>query len=297
MIKYYLTMAVASMIVVGAIIYAFTITGSPFEQRSRKLDQKRVADITDLSRAVEDYYRENNKLPEKLREASKNLYRQNRQTDVKDPETNQEYEYSTTGFTTYKICAEFATASDQEIDRLDYYYDKKFEHPKGHYCFDLEVPDWLIKDKSRTPVEARKIEDEKIASATTDAKNIGSSDFPYAFFNHNITTWGLINYAHTPVTVTINFKEPAKIKNITNVFTHCPVGCIYNWSAEGTTKDNKTVSLIGNVIADPKVIIGSEMESKQEINSNEEFTTIKISATRGGTDQQVHWKKIWLEYK
>ena len=83
----------------------------------------------------------------------------------------EEYEYSTTSQTKYKICATFSTASNKEKDPYRY-YDEKFEHPKGRHCFDLEIPSYSIKNQSTSRTSTKKtttFQDENIKSVTSDA--------------------------------------------------------------------------------------------------------------------------------
>ncbi|OHA53074.1 MAG: hypothetical protein A2991_00925 [Candidatus Terrybacteria bacterium RIFCSPLOWO2_01_FULL_58_14] len=137
------------------------------------------------------------------------------------------------------------------------------------------------------------IADSRISSVTSDAQRIGLSNFPDGFFSDNDSEHGLINYADAPVVVTIKFKESAKLKTISNIFTHCTASPLcYTWSATGTTPSGSSIDLVTGVATN------SDIESKAEIVSIEGLNEIKITATRtGGTDRYVHWKKITLGYK
>ena len=59
--------------------------------------------------------------------------------DIKDPQTGEEYIFELTGQTSYKVCANFSIASKDIKDTNKYYFDKKYEHPKGYYCFNESV--------------------------------------------------------------------------------------------------------------------------------------------------------------
>lgn len=292
----YLIIGFISIIVVGAVLFGFFVTGSPFETRARKFDQTRVSDISSVKNKIESYYRTNKKLPEKLSDLTLSSYEKD---NIRDPETNQEYEYSTISSTSYKICAIFSTASDKNKDPYSYYGDS-YVHPKGNYCFDLKIPASTIKaaNKSNTATTLQKtttFKDKNISSAETSALNIQtftSVNFPYGFFSENTNEWGLINYENKSVSVTITFKEPVKIKSISNTFTHCVTKNCYTWSVTGTTKDKEVVDLLTEVKGN------SDLESKQKVDSNKQISEVKITVIRkGGTDSYVHWKKIKFEYK
>lgn len=303
MIKTYIAITIITTIMIGAVIYGFVIVGSPAESRGRKFDQTRVSDINNLSYSIENYYRQNKKLPEKLSDLAKSDYLSNR---TKDPETNKDYEYLPTNQTTYQICANFATTTDKQRDDYLKYINspgKDFNHPKGHYCFDLKIPSDVINQvntytplPSPTTTAVRKTttyKDNKIESVITSAQisQIQNSNFPFGFFSDYPDEWGLINYANESVVVTVKFKEPVKIKSISNIFTHCLMANCYKWDAVGIDKDGVTKTLVGPTTASENI------ESKQIVNGTTSLAEARIVVTRtGGSDNFVHWKKIKFEY-
>lgn len=153
MIRTYLTVASITVIMVGALIYGFTLVGFPWETRERAFDQTRVTSIRNLRYSIENYTSQNQKLPDRLGDIPANMLPG---TSAKDPETGQEYEYMRTGKNSYKICANFTTSSDQEKDRLGttyYYTDEQLDHPKGRHCFELQVSDYLINDAQNSGIQ------------------------------------------------------------------------------------------------------------------------------------------------
>jgi len=135
MAKNYIIIFVVTLIMIGAVIFGIFEAGTPWETRDRKIDQSRVTDISNLKNKIDRYYRENNKLPEKLINLKLDSY----ESDInKDPETGEVYEYSTTDQSTYKICATFTTSSDKSKDPYSY-FGTEFIHTKGHYCFTFKV--------------------------------------------------------------------------------------------------------------------------------------------------------------
>lgn len=147
MIKQYILILSLSVIMIGALIYGIIQSGSPFETRNKKFDAQRISAISNLTYGIDNYYEKEKKLPEKLSE----LKGRNDQ-DIKDPQSNTEYEYKVTGPLKYQICATFLTEKikkesfdDEPVeDEYDYSYGSsyspnKFDHPKGYHCFDFDV--------------------------------------------------------------------------------------------------------------------------------------------------------------
>jgi len=289
----YLLIGLISLLVLGVVIYGFTVTGSPLETRARKFDDERVRDIRNLSTSIQSYYTKNGVLPKTLLELDDSSYYLSKNSK-EDPETGKEYEYSIVNRTSYKLCATFATASDEKKDRYSF-GDEKYDHSKGYYCFELEISSYSKKSNSTTSAQkTTTFLDKNIKSVTSNALNIQSFstvNFPYGFFSANTNEWGLINYVNSSVTVTVKFKEPVKVREISNELTHCTAGC-YTWSAEGKTKDGKSVELAS------KITTTSLAESKKSISLKDEISEVAITATRNaGTDNYVHWKKIGFEYE
>ena len=161
----YLIIGIISLLVIGVVIFGFSVAGSPFETRARKVDQERVSNISSLKLKIDSYYKDKGSLPDSLDKLTLSTY----DSDItKDPETDEEYEYSTSGQTTYKICATFSTASDEKKDPYRY-SNKDYEHPKGRHCFDLEVPSYSQKNTLTTKKSTGKattILDKKIKTCT-----------------------------------------------------------------------------------------------------------------------------------
>ena len=292
MIKYYLGIGILTVLVVAAIIYGFVEGGTPRHARDVKFDQTRINDISSIKFAVENYYYANKKLPESLTHV-KNTSGLSK--DPKDPQTNEDYEYKKVSSVSYQICADFNIDSSEAKNDQRYaylYQNGDFDHPKGRHCFDFKVNQNSIVNQVNPNFISTAIEDEKIDTVTTNARNVVLSNFPYGFFSSNANEHGLINYVNDPVTVTIKFKQLVKIKSITNLFTHCLELNCYDWSTRGIAGDNSSENLVSSVFTK------ADVDSEQEVTSDKEFSEIEITATRnGGIDSYVHWKKIKIEYK
>lgn len=139
MIKYYLGIGVVTLMVVAAIIYGFTGSGSPASVRAAKFDALRLQNLNDLKYTVESYYRTNSELPLTLDQAS-----QGGGIGLKDPETGKSYEYIPGNGVNYQLCAVFSASNLNSATKqrsvYDYYGGNSNSlHGKGRKCFDYTV--------------------------------------------------------------------------------------------------------------------------------------------------------------
>ena len=131
-----ITAIIISLIVLVAIIFGFVAFGSPVQARKIKFDNQRINDLQNIQSAVTDYYRNNNNiLPKSLTLLSQST--QYYLSNLKDPETGADYEYSITAKNQYKLCATFSLSSTAQ-DRSSYAYPAfdNFTHEAGRVCFD-----------------------------------------------------------------------------------------------------------------------------------------------------------------
>jgi hypothetical protein len=326
MVKNYSIIVILSLIMISTLIYAIGESGSPWDSRGKKFDQTRVTDLNNIKYLVDDYYSAHQSLPSTIGD----LKTSNTSTYYKltDPETGKDYEYKTTGQTSYQLCATFAQPTDTKDNNnlvIPSLSGSVGSHPKGHYCYDLAVSSsYLYKTPTVNPPSyssnyritgpgvssgsaqlEKIINDPKISSVATDANiilevatnGINPPNFPLGFFNANDQEWGLISLPEgKSTTVTIKFKNPVKLASISNLFTNCTVTSCFNWLAVGTTDSNSTINLVNTTYADQNVV------SKQPINLDQQFKELKITANQQNDPKKVgyqyfYWKKITLEYK
>lgn len=134
--------ALASFIVVVALVWGFVIVGSPMNERQRKFDERRLEDLRIITQEVLNIVHEGRPwemdqepvmekpLPSTLEEvASKAVYQK---VNVVDPQTGTPYVYRTTGASTYELCATFTEIRDQS-------YDVFWNHPAGEHCFAFDA--------------------------------------------------------------------------------------------------------------------------------------------------------------
>ncbi|MBI2595936.1 hypothetical protein HYW46_04350 [Candidatus Daviesbacteria bacterium] len=151
MIKQIITITILSLIMLGAVIYGISESGSPFETRNKKFDAQRISDLSNISYAIESYYQKSNKLPKDLKEVTEDSTYSYVSKNTKDPETKADYQYTAGASSDYQLCADFSTDNTKVSDEprlgqvYDYSYtDKKWQHPKGNYCFKLNANSALV---------------------------------------------------------------------------------------------------------------------------------------------------------
>ncbi len=120
-----------AVIVIGAIVWGFSVLGSPRTQQLYKYDEQKVSDLENMNSQIMSYYYNKGSLPKSLEDMNSNYY------IVKiDSQTNKPYEYQKTGTTTYNLCAEFNKTS------IDNGYPNGvsfWKHPAGQHCFSQTV--------------------------------------------------------------------------------------------------------------------------------------------------------------
>jgi hypothetical protein len=138
---------VAGAIVLTAIVWGFVILGSPFTERLRKFDDRRVEDLREIrdaiTRMVVKY--ENGEptllrpLPPTLEKLAayvetEELYEQVR---LYDPQTGEKYGYKVQGESKFELCAAFSLQRDEKEDMF-------WNHPAGRHCYAFD----LLKDEN-----------------------------------------------------------------------------------------------------------------------------------------------------
>ncbi len=96
----------ALLLVVLAVVYSFTIMGSPASQRKLRLDDKRVQDLQSMQWQVINYWQQKETLPAKLEDLTNPL------TGYSLPvppefEKGEQYEYAVKSKMTFELCATF----------------------------------------------------------------------------------------------------------------------------------------------------------------------------------------------
>ena len=123
-------------VVLAAVVVGVILLDSPAQERLRRLDERRVSDLSELGRAVSVYWTQEGSLPSSLNELSRDreFY-----ADLSDPETGEPYEYRAIDDTTYELCAVFARKTGNGERKVPYGY--LWFHGSGRQCLQLEAYD------------------------------------------------------------------------------------------------------------------------------------------------------------
>ncbi|MEG3789178.1 DUF5671 domain-containing protein [Lysobacter sp. CCNWLW3] len=119
-------------VMLAAVVAALWITGGPGAQRLIRLDQRRARDFGEISRAVNNYARQHDRLPPNLKALAD---QPGVSLSYTDPTSGLPYVYEPGPGRAYRLCANFDT--DTGADGKDNWYDREWPHPTGRHCFDL----------------------------------------------------------------------------------------------------------------------------------------------------------------
>jgi hypothetical protein len=146
--KTYFMLGFTAILAIIALVYGFSTIPSPAQERLLQFDHRRVSDLGKIQYSIDDYFRTNEQLPHDIDSLHSNVYSYSESLSKADPETKQPYEYQVLTPNRYRLCALFMT--DSRTETYSYSYDdenynyssfkRKFEHPKGPYCFDFTTP-------------------------------------------------------------------------------------------------------------------------------------------------------------
>jgi len=128
--------SVVIVVVVAAVIAGVILLDSPAQERLRRLDERRVSDLRELSYAVDVYWTRKGNLPSSLADLSSE---ERVVRELADPETGDPYEYRVLNDKAYELCAVFAR--DTDTDERDSPYMNFWFHGTGRQCFKLEAQD------------------------------------------------------------------------------------------------------------------------------------------------------------
>lgn len=266
--------------------------------QKKKVDENRSKVIKLLYSKIQNFFDTRGTLPTGLAELELDYAKDN--TDGRDLYTNKFFEYKKVGDKNFQICANFLYEySENKIPNDLDPNNGKYSHPKGDYCFDLIV----VQKESVTDIDPNI---EKVELDLDHAKLL-ATNFPAGFFNSK-NEWGIITYATNFIIVNITFRQPVKIKSITNLFTDCPKANCYNWYAKGKSFTREaSVDLVNstytNADIESKVEIATDDSGRliQSPRSTDTFKQISITAYReedrsAAETTKLYWKKIKLEY-
>ncbi len=139
-------LAIISMLVMlGMIIGAFFIVGSPQDAYKSQLDQQRISDLQGIQYQIVNYWQRKEMLPNTLADLNDPIAGY---AIPSDPVTHQPYAYAITGASAlaFQLCATFDLASDNNTQTQPMYpgaYSENWNHLAGYHCFDRAIDQQL----------------------------------------------------------------------------------------------------------------------------------------------------------
>lgn len=127
--------SISGVLVLGAVVWSFTIMGSPMEQRKLRLDDRRVGDLQNIQYQVINYWQQKEALPKDL-EALKNPLTGATLPVPPEFEKGEVYEYNVKSKMTFELCATFALPMPQGWQE---YGGKVIPYPMMNYGEDMAV--------------------------------------------------------------------------------------------------------------------------------------------------------------
>lgn len=141
------------VIALGAffIVYGFFTAGSPFAERMRRFDERRIQDLMSIQSQVIYYWQAKERLPQTIDELRDDI---RGFTPPRDPETGESYIYKIDGPLQFELCAGFKTSNkhDSEIGKpvpaapRGVYYpypgpgiEENWLHDAGETCFERTI--------------------------------------------------------------------------------------------------------------------------------------------------------------
>ncbi len=132
-VRILLTSVIAS--VAAAVVAAIFVLGSPAQQRQRRLDERRVRDLSTIANSIAMYASTHDALPADLSVLGNEPGPRRAPTD---PDTGAPYEYAVLGAESYRLCAVFADPSaDGRVQPFIPFAEREgWAHSAGKQCFD-----------------------------------------------------------------------------------------------------------------------------------------------------------------
>ena len=120
----------SSCIATIAVVAGLALSGSPGEQRLKRLDERRIFDLTHLARALDAYWEDHERLPPDVKSLMDGRVLSRIPTD---PATDRMYEYHVDEPRRYRLCANFDRPSSEKEAR------GFWAHPDGRQCYEFEA--------------------------------------------------------------------------------------------------------------------------------------------------------------
>jgi len=136
-IKYYFYATLS--LIIAALILGLFFVESPKETRQRKLDNLILEKFDNIEYALDEYYLENQKLPDNLETLKKSANYPVDDYDIRYGEEENLIEYKIISEEEYALCAKF-NLSNERTGNIDYgYRDKEWPHASGYQCLSNKI--------------------------------------------------------------------------------------------------------------------------------------------------------------
>ena len=133
-----------------SIVFGFFSTGSPFAERTKRFDQRRIQDLQAIQYEIINYWQAKERLPEtidQLRDDIRGFI------PPRDPETGEPYGYRMAGVLEFQLCADFKASNRESqlpdgpkaipLTREVIYpavpYNESWLHDAGEACFSRTI--------------------------------------------------------------------------------------------------------------------------------------------------------------
>ncbi len=128
----------SALIFIGGILFV----ESPLEARAKRFDNEVVNRLSIIENAVQQYYTEENKLPESL-EAVKEAVDYIAEDDLRNPITKKIFEFKILDTKKYELCTDFQRSNINDNDPYESkdYFASNWEHDAGYQCIEKKALD------------------------------------------------------------------------------------------------------------------------------------------------------------
>src|SRR3989344_1492876 len=133
----------AGVLVLIAIVSGFFIMGTPGEVRLFRFDDQKVSDLQNIQWQIVNFWQQKEALPASLEELNDPL---SGYILPVDPQSGETYRYERTSNSSFKLCATFNVASDEQpggakTTPVGPYgsIEGNWQHPAGEHCFDRTI--------------------------------------------------------------------------------------------------------------------------------------------------------------
>lgn len=133
-----------SVLILLAVVFGFSVMGSPRTQRLLRYDDQKVSDLQNIQWQVISHWQTYGTVPSTIQELN-NSSSINYYNLPKDPQTGEDYGYIKTSELGFEICADFNRANKKENSQIMPMYvdrmgtNENWQHEEGRQCFSRTI--------------------------------------------------------------------------------------------------------------------------------------------------------------